>query len=77
VTNPRPGQTGPAPDQIEVYNLTQDPLEQTNLAKVRRYRSTVAELKALLKEQAAKKRLTPTQQPWADGVPGRFVYSRS
>jgi len=75
VTNPRPGQTGPAPDQIEVYNLTQDPLEQTNLAKVRRYRSTVAELKALLKEQAAKKRLTPTQQPWSDGVPGRFIYS--
>ena len=73
--NPTSDQQGPAPDEIEVYNVSNDPTELTNLANDSSHASTVALLKQLLDEQITKKRLVPVLQPWADGAPGQFVWS--
>ena len=71
--NPTGDQQGPAPDEIEVYNVTADPTELTNLADDPASAQTVATLKQLLADQVARKRLQPTEQPWADGE-SRFVW---
>jgi choline-sulfatase len=73
--SPTAGQTGASPDQIEVYNVSADPTEMNNLATNSAYTATVALLKNLLDEQRALKRLTPTEQPWADGSQIQFPYT--
>jgi arylsulfatase A-like enzyme len=56
-------------DQIEVYNVTQDPLELTNLAhsKAPATRATVKKLARTLDEQRRRKRRTPS----SGQVPGQ------
>ncbi len=58
------------PDETEMYNLTEDPLELRNLAHpdhvTPETRARESELDALLKAQCEKKRL----QPWNGAVPG-------
>ena len=55
------------PAEFELYNLSDDPLETTNLVATcceqRALDSTIKALQALLLEQRAKKRLRPTGQP--------------
>ena len=65
---PTTGQIGPAPDQYEVYNVTQDPLELSNLASNPNSAATVSLLQGILNEQRTLKRLTPVTQPWADNA---------
>lgn len=76
-SNPTDGQVLPPADQFEMYNLTVDPLELSNLAGNADY-STVQQIMAkLLKEERAAKRLMPTVQPWADGSLQQFPYTPS
>ncbi|MDI1288747.1 MAG: hypothetical protein PSX37_02190, partial [bacterium] len=70
--NPTSGQVAPPPDQFEVYNVTQDPAELVNLYSVPAAAQTVATLGKLLDEQRKLKRLTPTDEPWADGSAVQF-----
>ena len=51
--------TTPASDQFEMYNLTDDPLEQNNLYGQAAYCQQQETLARLLLEQCAQKRLTP------------------
>lgn len=64
--------TQPAPDEFEMYNLTLDPLEETNLChpsnRTEETRLRERELQALLAEQNARKRLTPGNKT-APGLP--------
>jgi len=62
------------PDQLEVYNVTQDPTELNNLTDVTMHADTVAQLAALLADQRAQKRLTPTMQSWTAGPSAKFRY---
>ncbi len=56
----------PAPDEYELYNVTEDPMELTNLANDPAYADRRAQLEALLAEQRTAKRLMPISGP----VPG-------
>lgn len=58
--------TTPRPDEFEMYNVTADPLELQNLAGDAKWQEREAQLKQLLTEQSAKKRLVPQSGP----VPG-------
>jgi hypothetical protein len=62
--------TEPTPDEYELYDLTLDPLEQRNLAYPRnaddRSRKLQDQMRQLLVEQLAAKRLVPT----SGGTPG-------
>jgi choline-sulfatase len=49
----------PVPDEFEMYNLTDDPLEQTNLYGNFSYQARQQELAALLAQQCEQKRLIP------------------
>lgn len=64
--------TEPTPDEYEMYNLTLDPLEETNLChpsnQTEETRLREKELQALLAEQNAAKRLTPSNKT-APGLP--------
>lgn len=57
--------TEPVPEEYELYNLTEDPLEAYNLAHptltTQQSRSIQQWMKRLLEEQRSQKRLTPTQ----------------
>jgi arylsulfatase A-like enzyme len=68
--------TTPEPDEIEVYNVTSDPTELQNLAGSSEHTEIVTQLRQLLDEQRAAKRLTPTTQPYMGGSSsgGRFRY---
>lgn len=57
----------PAPDEHEMYNVTQDPMELQNLIGVAGYAAMEAKLAALLDEQRKRKRLYPISGP----VPGQ------
>lgn len=63
--------TVPVPDEIEMYNLTRDPIESNNLANPEfstpESRIIQALLKTLLEEQCKKKRIYPS----SGSVPGR------
>ncbi len=56
--------TEPVPEQFELYNLTKDPLEKTNLADpaFATIESAIIQrvLTKILEEQCRQKRLTPT-----------------
>ena len=69
---PTSGQVAPPADQFECYNLAQDPAELRNLYTDAGSAQTVATLGKLLDEQRKLKRLTPTDQPWADGSAVQF-----
>ncbi len=58
--------TTPAADEVELYNVTADPMELDNLAGKGEWKEREAALRQLLAEQCAKKRLTPSSGP----VPG-------
>lgn len=64
--------TEPAPDEYEMYNLSLDPFEETNLAhpsnQTPETRKMQEELQSLLAQQNAKKRLTPSDKT-APGLP--------
>ncbi len=62
--------TTPVSDQIEVYNITRDPTELTNLAADAASAAAVKELAALLAEQRKLKRLTPVTYPSGPGSRG-------
>lgn len=57
----------PPPDEYEMYDLAEDPLELTNLAGDPAYAATEAALRVLLAQQCAQKRLTPSSA----SVPGQ------
>lgn len=60
----------PVADQIEVYNITRDPTELTNLATDKVSAATVAQLAALLAEQRELKRLMPVTYTSGPAYPG-------
>jgi choline-sulfatase len=68
--------TSPEPDEFEVYNVSADPTEVHNLAESGAHAAIVSQLRDLLDEQRAAKRLTPTTQPYMAGASsgGRFRY---
>jgi hypothetical protein len=72
--------TEPTPDEYEMYNLTLDPLEETNLChpsnQTVETRLRAKELQALLAEQNAAKRLTPSDKT-APGLPSVAVSQSS
>jgi choline-sulfatase len=51
--------TDPVPEEFEMYNVSDDPMELNNLYGVPEYRSIQGLLASLLVEQCARKRLTP------------------
>jgi choline-sulfatase len=53
----------PVADQIEIYNVSQDPTELDNLAGKPAYAATAAVLAGLLIQQRRSKRIEPTLQP--------------
>ena len=53
----------PAEDQIEIYNVSQDPTELNNLAGKPAHAATAAVLAGLLIAQRREKRLEPARQP--------------
>ena len=73
--NPTNGQVAPPADQFELYNATTDPAEMSNLYGNSAYAATQAIMAKMLDEQRAAKRLTPTQQPWADGTAQQFPFT--
>ncbi|WP_290999641.1 sulfatase-like hydrolase/transferase [Hyphomicrobium sp.] len=60
--------TTPALDEVELYNVTTDPLELDNLAGKPEWQEREAALRQLLAEQCARKRLTPS----SGAVPGEI-----
>ena len=72
--NPTTGQVGPAPDEFEMYNVTADPAELTNLAGNPSYSAQQTTLTNLLNAQRTAKRLVPVNQPWANGSAQQFPF---
>ena len=52
--------TSPAPDEVEMYNVTADPMELQNLAGNAQWKEREAALRQLLADECARKRLTPS-----------------
>jgi len=75
--NPTSGQIGPAPDQFEMYNLTEDPAELTNLAGNSDYAAQQQVLAKMLEVERSVKRLQPQTAPWADGSSQQFPFTPS
>lgn len=73
--NPSGGQVAPPADQFELYNVTVDPAELINLYGNAQYAATQRLLATLLETERDAKRLTPTDQPWADGSTQQFPYT--
>ncbi|UYP10946.1 sulfatase-like hydrolase/transferase [Priestia megaterium] len=69
-----PKTTG-VPDQIEMYNLTKDPLETVNLAhpyfSINETRKIQRQLDVILKEQIRKKRIFPQSGSMNDELPDK------
>ena len=72
---PTGDQVGPASEEYELYNVTQDPAELNNLAGQRAYAEQQRALSELLKAQRTLKRLSPQEQPWADGTMQQFPFA--
>ncbi|MDQ5975947.1 MAG: Sulfatase-like hydrolase/transferase, partial [Actinomycetota bacterium] len=64
-------------DQFELYNATADPAELANLYGNAAYADTQAVMAKLLQAQRDAKRLTPLQEPWADGSTQQFPFTPS
>jgi choline-sulfatase len=64
---PSAGQVPPPPDEFELYNVSADPAELSNLFGVAAWAQVQSTMATLLDEQRRRKRLEPTSQPWADG----------
>ena len=73
--NPTSGQVAPPADQFELYNLTADPTEMSNLAGNSAYALVQRQMQTLLNSQRNEKRLNPTMQPWADGTMKQFPFT--
>lgn len=73
--NPTTGQVAPPADQFELYNLTTDPTEMTDLAGNFAYADVQGEMQTLLNAQRSEKRLSPVIQPWADGTMKQFAFT--
>jgi hypothetical protein len=73
--NPTNGQVAPPADQLELYNVTADPTEMTNLYSNSSAAGTLQIMQVILQEQRATKRLSPVAQPWADGTMRQFPFS--
>ncbi len=65
----------PASDQYELYNMTDDPMELSNLAGILSYSSVESELKSILSQQSSLKRKTPVQRSVSNhgSMPGGFA----
>ena len=72
---PTTGQIAPPADQFELYNLTVDPTEMTNLYTNSSAAGTLQIMQAILQQQRTAKRLTPVAQPWADGSMRQFPFA--
>jgi len=57
----------PVPEQLEMYDLTRDPMELVNLSGKRLWSEVEAKLRKILAEQCSKKRLSPR----SGAVPGQ------
>ena len=76
--NASQGQQAKAPDEIEVYNVSRDPAELTNLATDPASQATIAKLAKLLTAQRKAKRHSPVNQPYTDNdAMTSFVYDAS
>lgn len=73
--NPTTGQIAPPADQFELYNLTVDPTEMTNLYTDSAASGTLKIMQVILQEQRTAKRLSPVDQPWADGSMRQFPFT--
>ena len=73
--NPTTGQVAPPADQFELYNVTLDPTEMTNLYTNSASAGTLQVMQLILQEQRATKRLAPLAQPWADGSMRQFPFT--
>jgi choline-sulfatase len=73
--NPTAGQVAPPADQFELYNATVDPLEMTNLYDDPTFSSVQQIMVALMTKERTVKRLTPDQEPWADGSAQQFPFT--
>jgi hypothetical protein len=73
--NPTTGQIAPPADQFELYNLTTDPTEMTNLYANSSAAATLKIMQVILQEQRSTKRLSPVTQPWADGSMRQFPFA--
>jgi len=73
--NPTSGQVAPPPDEFELYNVTSDPAEMSNLYGDSRFSTTQQVMADLLAAERAAKRLTPVQAPWADGTAQQFPFT--
>lgn len=62
--------TQPVADQIEVYNVTEDPTELRNLARDPQRAGVVGRLAQLLADQRQQRRLTPSIRRRKQGIPG-------
>ena len=75
--NPTGDQVAPPADQFELYNLSTDPTEMTNLAGNADYTAVQSTMQTLLNVQRTEKRLSPVMQPWADGTMKQFPFTPS
>lgn len=57
--------------------MTRDPAELSNLYGNSDYAATQRLMSKLLGVERSAKRLTPTQQPWADGTSQQFPFTPS
>lgn len=75
--NPTSGQIAPPPDQFELYNVSQDPTELTNLYGDSQYAKQLTAMQKLMDIQRETKRLSPVTAPWADGSAQQFPFNPS
>jgi choline-sulfatase len=73
--NPTAGQIAPPADQFELYNTTTDPLEMNNLYDNPEFSSVQQAMVALMTKERTVKRLTPDQEPWANGSAQQFPFT--
>lgn len=73
--NPTNGQIAPPPDQYELYNVAEDPAELDNLYGDPRVAGAQQAMAALLAAERKAKRLTPLEQPYADGSMQQFPFT--
>lgn len=73
--NPTSGQVAPPADEFELYNVTADPAEMSNLYGNPQFSEPQQLMVEFLAAERAAKRLTPVQTPWADGTAQQFPFT--